>query len=405
MPCDSRRTVDRPSARLASLRGMRLSPFLLLAALCSAPLCADSNLPNVSTSAAVAPHDLLHADDCTIDPAEPELSDDEAAAIERDEVAAAFRSSSTVDAVELGNAAPTAPSDAVAEPGDELWFVSSRSARLDADGRLRMPVFHYDGRGGWLSRSLDDLAAADPQTPTCFFVHGNRVSLGQSNLVGWRYYTHLTAGCRKRPPLRFVLFSWPSDRICGSSRQDVQAKAVRAECHAYFLARVVDRLPAESKLCLIGYSFGTRLIGGALHLLGGGDLRGQALAQRTVDARSVRAVMLAAATDNDHFLPGRSFQTAPSQIDRMLVTINRDDPAMKWYPMIYRFQLRRRLGQQALGYTGLAGLDCLPHLRGRVEHRDVTCAVGREHGWSAFEFLLPGFTETMRRYAYYEPLE
>ena len=404
---DSRRSLAQEFVVVAALSLVTAFAGLCAAETTPSPKSSPSETPTASAkstpAAASELADLLSAADCEIDENDPPLTDEELAEIDRAEPVAAFDGSQTLAAESLG---PSADASLIEElqADDELWFVSSRRARCEADGSIHLHVWQYDGNGAWQSRKLDDLAAADPTRPTCFHVHGNRVTLAHSNMVGWRFYTTLTGGCTERPPLRLVIFSWPSDRICGRSRQDVQCKAVRAECHAYYLAHVIDRLDAQSKISLIGFSFGTRVIGGTLHLLGGGTLRGRALVERNVEDRDLRAIMLAAATDNDHFLPGRAFQMAPTQIDRMLITINRADPAMKWYPLLYQVMLRPRLGQQALGYTGFAGLSCVPALNGRIEHCDATCAVGRVHGSTAFEYLLPGLTEKMRRYVYFEPL-
>jgi hypothetical protein len=116
-------------------------------------------------------------------------------------------------------------------------------------------------------------------------------------------------------------------------------------------------------------------------------------------------VLLAAAMDNDGFLPGRCMQMAPSQLDRLLVTCNHCDPAMKWYPLLYKVTLRPRTGRQSLGYTGLAGMRCLPELSGRVEHRDMSCVVGREHDKHGCRYLTPWFVEQMRGYVYYDELD
>jgi|GEM_PF-1935349 len=358
------------------------------------------NLPEVTTQAPSLSEPAV--DDAEIDPADPELTADELSAIDEEETAAAFAAAAPTEA-ESSTALIAAPAvPAAAADDDELWFVSSRCARCETDGTVRLQYWRYiDGK--WESRKLADLQAADPSLRTCIHVHGNRVNFCQANAGGWKFYETLTGGQTERPPMRFIIFTWPSDRIQGSSRKDVQAKAVRAECHSYYVAWLARQISPETPLSMVGYSFGTRVIGGALHLLGGGSLRGRAVGE--ADERpGIRVVMLAAAMDNSHFLPGQAFQCAACQIDQLLVTRNTADRAMKWYPLLYKMMLRPQRGQQALGYTGVAGLHCLPCLAGRVEHRDVTCAVGNFHDWSGCAYLMPGLSERMRQYIYHEPV-
>jgi hypothetical protein len=310
---------------------------------------------------------------------------------------------STADA-ELDSPPDVSSDEAAALGNDELWFISSRCPRHEPNGSIRLHYWRYDA-GHWQTATLEEFTSADPALPVCFHVHGNRVNLCQANLGGWRYYQAFTEGCVPRPPLRFVIFSWPSDGQVGRSLNDVRLKAVRAECHAFYLAWVVDRLPAEARISMVGYSYGARLIGGALHLLGGGSLRGQGLVDRTqAEPHAIRTVFLAAALDDDHLLPGRSFGAATTQIDRLLVACNRQDRTLKWYPGLYRFTLRPSRGQQAMGYAGFAGIHCVPWLYGRVEHRDVSCLVGNAHEWHGFEHLGGTLLERMRQYVYFEGL-
>jgi len=340
--------------------------------------------------------------------AEAELSADEAAAVEREEEAFAFTGERSgplevgeleVDAVALKDLLAERGSEPVAE--DELWMVSARRAKIVDGEAVGLNYWRYaDGR--WLKASLDDLVAADPAVPTCFHVHGNRVSLCEANAGGWHYYTTLTAaGCRERGPLRWVIFTWPSDRLDCGPRKDVQIKAVRAECYGFYLAWLVDKFSSDAQLSMLGYSFGTRLVGSSLHYLGGGSLRGRKLNELHVENRHVRTIMLAAALDDNHFSPGHAMQSAPTQIDRLLLGLNPSDPALKWYALLYQITFRPRRGQQALGHSGVAGLNCSA-LNGRVEQRNMQCAVGKEHDTHGYHYLTPWFVERMRSYVYFE---
>lgn len=339
--------------------------------------------------------------------AEVKLTVTELADVARSEEEAAFAGGNK-DADDSADAFAAAEDDAPSSDalpaeravGDELWFVSARRARC-TDGEVSgLDYWRYDDAGRWRKASLEELVAADPKIPTCFHVHGNRVSLCEANYGGWQYYSIFTgAGCRERGPLRWVIFSWPSDRINCKSRVDVQVKAVRAECYGYYLAWVVDKLSPDAQVSMVGYSFGTRLIGSSLHYLGGGALRGRQLTELQVENRHVRTVMLAAALDNNHFAPGHTMQMAPSQIDRLLLGLNPRDPALKWYALLYEITFRPRRGQQALGHSGVA---CVLQLNGRVEQRDMSCPVGREHDTHGFHYLTPGFVERMRTYVYFE---
>lgn len=342
-----------------------------------------------------------------------ELTPEDSAALVADEEAAAFGGNSDLAPTLMASLTrgATTSTNAAAELAadlhdrDELWFVSSRRARITAAGPTGYDVWRYDNAGHWQTSTLDALVGADHSIPTCFHVHGNRCTFAEAHCGGWAYYTAITGcACRDRGPIRWVVFTWPSDRCTNTGpRKDVQIKAVRAECYGYYLAWLVDQLPQAARKSMIGYSFGTRVIGSSLHLLGGGQIRGRVLAERNTDDHEIRAVLLAAALDNDHFLPGRQMQMAPAALDQLLVARNVKDPALKWYPLLYELRLRRRQGQQSLGYTGLAGMNCLPDLYGRVDHYEMSGVVGREHDTHGCRYLAPCFLEIMRDYVYYVP--
>ncbi|MBA4020443.1 MAG: hypothetical protein C0483_25055 [Pirellula sp.] len=415
VPCARQFSARRPLATLFLLLALLLLGAIApLAAARGDDLSLRAGLLDTGSDADFAPADAREREDDSLEAADEalaELTPEEAAELAAEEEAAAFNATefdATANAspvLEASLASTAASAAEMLADNDELWIVSARRARLTADGPTGFDVWRYDGSGRWQTSSVAEFSAADTRVPVCLHVHGNRVTFCDALCGGWAFYTKFTGGgCKDRGPIRWVIFTWPSDRLNIGSRKDVQIKAVRAECYGYYLAYIADRLPAEARVSMIGYSFGTRVISASLHILGGGTLRGRALAEHHVQDRAVRTVLLAGAMDNDCFMPGRYMQMAPSQIDRLLVGRNHLDPAMKWYPLLYELTLRRRQGQQSLGYTGLAGLQCIPDLQGRVEHRDLSCLVGREHDTHGCRYLAEGFVEVMRGYVYYEPL-
>jgi len=90
----------------------------------------------------------------------------------------------------------------------------------------------------------------------------------------------------------------------------------------------------------------------------------------------LRAVMMAAAMDNDWWLPYGCHHQAPVIAEELLVQFNSRDPALKLYPRIDR----RR--PQALGYRGIAGLGRLDPQR--VQQQNVRCLVGKTHDVSRY---------------------
>jgi hypothetical protein len=116
-------------------------------------------------------------------------------------------------------------------------------------------------------------------------------------------------------------------------------------------------------------------LAGALHLLAGGTLDGRGLppanlsAWKTAGPRPIRAIMLAAAVDVDWLQPSAPGGLALPEVERMLVSKDCLDRALRWYP-----RLEGRRGPEALGRVGPADT-----VGGKLEVVDLTCAVGRQH--------------------------
>jgi len=106
--------------------------------------------------------------------------------------------------------------------------------------------------------------------------------------------------------------------------------------------------------------------------LAGGELRPQDDPQAPALRR---VVLVATAADADWLWPGGQRGSALSQVDRVLVTENRHDPVLKWYPLMYRCG-----GPQAMGYAGPAGCRCIAS----IDVLNLTRTVGRNHDWARY---------------------
>jgi hypothetical protein len=288
---------------------------------------------------------------------------------------------SAASATTLTGEKPASPS-AASVAADQVWMVSSRCADACPPVVGNATGLNYWLQGPdhqWQSRTADEfLAAQTNDLPTVYYVHGNRVDSQQAVSDAWMALGAVKATAAGKP-LRLVIWSWPADRIDGRNRPDVQTKATRSDAQSYYLAWCLSRLDPQARVCLAGYSFGARVITGALHILAGGEIAGQSLDKPVARSVPFRAVLVAAALDNDWLMPGHRDGLAMSQVDKMLVTINGQDPALKYYPMMYG-----RGGPEALGFTGPAGVSCMGADGQKLELIRVDCQVGKVHDWRTY---------------------
>jgi len=271
------------------------------------------------------------------------------------------------------------------ETPERIWVISTRRAPAFSSGASGDAGFHYWLLGAdnqWLpSDRKQFLAADDPNVPTCFFMHGNRTDRQGAVKDAWpvfRDYQKLAQG----KPFRFVIWSWPSNRIGRRNRPDVQIKAARADLQSYYLANLLNEIKPNVSVSLVGYSFGARAIAGASHILGGGRIAGRGLSSPVTDrSGSMRAVLVAAAMGCDWLREGHRNGMAMAQFDRVLITRNACDSALRWYPRMYC-----KRGPQALGYVGPSCPTLLGAARQKMKTLDVTSQVGKSHDWSRYFF-------------------
>lgn len=265
---------------------------------------------------------------------------------------------------------------------DTVWLVSSRrlGACIGGDELARLKYWRFDRQRAWTRSGLEEVAGSDnAEVTTVVYLHGNRISSCEAFTQGWHAYRRLSQ-CADQRPLRFIIWSWPSAKICGPL-QDARIKAARTNAHGFYVARFLDHLDGNVPVSMWGFSYGARVGTGALHVLGGGTLGGRRLDSRVhAERQPVRVALLAAALDDGWLLPGRRHGDAPSQVGSMLLVRNGCDRLLARYHWIYG----RRCCQEALGYVGLP-LWRLPAEDARkIRQIEASCYVGNQHAFANY---------------------
>lgn len=282
-------------------------------------------------------------------------------------------------------------------PQDRIWLVSTRELGF-AGCRLAAPpdlaIWQYDAdKIAWRPSSVGSfLKADDTETPTNVFVHGNWHTFEDSIYAAFNYYRYQAAAAPSERPLRLVIWSWPSTRGKRPLR-DVRAKYARTDTEGEYLAWFLGRVSPKAKVSLVGYSFGSAIVTGALHRLGeyGGALAGEPVPE--IQRTPKRAVLFAAAEDEYVLSSGGEHALALSQVDRLLNLTNTCDPALKWFRFVDRCNR-----PEALGYRGIA---VLPKSQAhKVEQVACENIVGAEHYWMPY-VASPELIARMRPYIWF----
>jgi len=266
---------------------------------------------------------------------------------------------------------------------DQIWLVSTRHLGCAIGGKYqpKFQIWRYE-KGMWQPRTEAEFFAEDSaELVTPLYVHGNQIDAGLARSYGLSFYFELVGKLDAEPPARFVIWSWPSDQIKGPLK-DVRAKADRSDIESYYLAYFLAQMKPEVRAGLLGYSFGARIISGAMHLVGGGKLFGQSLS--LAPRPHFRVAMWAAAEHNHWYLPGQFHSEALAAAEAWFSTINYCDP------ILAKYRLLDKCGDPvAVGYAGIYGRNLLSaDINARIEEVNVSNIVGEEHHWRPYLYSL-----------------
>lgn len=329
-------------------------------------------------------------------------------------------------------------------PQDEFWIASTRDLCEIPSTGSELPIDwqRQDPDGARHPTTVDALFENASQAITVFYVPGNRIANEEAERRAWRLYGVLKAASDAQP-LRVVLWSWPSDKIKGQ-RADIRVKSERTLPESFYLGAVLRRFKVQDQVSLVGYSFGARIICGALHLVSGGMLDGRALDGTTLGgvtlggaplvgdtlagdtpagksrdgdlppaastAAQFRVLLMAAAAPTSWLLPDGYHAGALSQVHQMLILYNPQDAALR------HFHLMDPDRQRALGYAGLdlrrlpgylaasqeSPAEILAAGHDRVRQRAVQLEIGNAHDENRY-YLSRRVLEELQRYALWGP--
>jgi len=275
------------------------------------------------------------------------------------------------------------------EAKTQVWLISTHQADWQTDLSEALWRIRYWRLASSAEWEATDQAAffaslASPM-PTVIYIHGNWAQPDTAIQQAWTIYRPLWQAAGQRR-FRLLVWCWPAERTSARLLTDLRFKAGRSDVEAYLLACHLEQMACSEPILLVGYSFGARVITGALHLVGGGRLMGRTVrpevspasessglcnpadpekairTDRSPTPARFRAILVAAAIGNDWLLPGGRHHQALSQLEKLLVTVNRADPALRWYPHL------EPCVSPALGWAGPKGGPSLHEQTPPTEH-------------------------------------
>lgn len=263
--------------------------------------------------------------------------------------------------------------------GDQLWLVSSRCLpdleNCTTLEPVRFQVSRFECPTGWHTSDeamLNESFASLPTMRTVVYAHGNWMTA--DNTVGRGCYVYNRASQRAVEPIRFIIYSWPSQRD-GRPLRDLYEKAERSNTDTYYFAHLLSRVPESSALGILGFSFGGRVVGGGLHLVAGGTLDGRT-SPTWSGQRQIHVSFVAPAFDRTWLAEGREYGLAMHNVEALVNIYNSRDPVLRRFRFIDYFST-----PIAAGFSGLADPRATQPLQAdaRIAQYDCVEAVGTSH--------------------------
>ncbi|MCA8988414.1 MAG: hypothetical protein KDA78_12265 [Planctomycetaceae bacterium] len=236
-------------------------------------------------------------------------------------------------------------------------------------------------KGSLRPSSVSEMSQSlNPSAPTALFVHGSFVNIDKALNEARFTYSWLQQS-KPCEALNVIFLAWPSDDVDTLLPSlSVIHNGHLADHNGIYLAHLIDSLPASSPLCLIGHSHGARVITACMHYRGGGRVQGCVRPDCCGCQREIRAILAAAAVNHEVFNPGQQFDRALSQLNAMLLLVNRKDLALTVYPLVGPSYGR------AISKTGTTIVDRRqlgPRLC-KIYQLDLTFDIGFRHAWQMY---------------------
>lgn len=259
-------------------------------------------------------------------------------------------------------------------PQDELWLIVARNSHCDpcdlSSIRVRRLIDNC-----WTESCLADLVSAhasDKSKSTMMYVHGNRTDEDWAMDRGLLFYKNCfsTTAC-VRPPLRFVVFAWKSDKIGCRPLKDYQIKSQRSIVVGQALANVLGQF-GDRNLSLVGFSLGVQSILSSL------DCQTATPAAAATRPGQYQVCLIAPALDGEYASRQRCRVADSSLVANADIFTNHSDGVLRLSGLVRR----RQAPGGDTSIVELANYGRLP-LNG-IRIRDVACDQNGRHSVESY---------------------
>lgn len=271
----------------------------------------------------------------------------------------------------------------------DVWIVDTHPAswtRPNESEFVKIRYRHLEDNRWVSSDAATFLETHSPEIPLIVFTPGYTATLSDTLQV-WRT---MTRKLDRGKPCRIVMWNWPSEKVQQRLIPDIRAKIPVAAANGRYMAWFLSSLPENSKVCLLGFSFGNRIMSDAVQHLGDDKPEGM----------RIHLVLVAPATDANSLGEGRKHGNVPKTAEKILVFYNHSDFRLHFYPHLYGPSYRT----ESLGKLGPPMRLISPEYRDRIEAVNLNPYVGCYHR-TLMHLETPAFRHRAARYLLFDETE
>ncbi len=271
----------------------------------------------------------------------------------------------------------------------DIWLVKSHAG--EAADVETLQFFQLQGRS-WKKWDAETFySTQNAEIPLIVYAPGYTTTTEDTVMLGMK----LTSLYKKRGESRTVFWKWPSEKVDCRLIPDIRSKLPIVTQNAELMAAFLRKLQSRSKVCMIGFSFGNRIILDAA----------ESLATNPSDRSehfTFHLVLAAAATDADSLGKGGRHENVPEFCEKILVLYNPEDSKLLFYPFLYgRHSLGKLIGPESLGKQGPPLSRICPENREHIEAININRYVGSEHK-TVDHIMTPSFRNRVDSYLLFQ---
>jgi hypothetical protein len=242
-------------------------------------------------------------------------------------------------------------------------------------------------------RSDIDTALQYEDKPTIVYVHGNFME--RNNTLERVRILDSYLKKQATEDYRLLLFSWPSQRERKPLR-DIYENDEVAEDQSMYLAWILRQLRNQSRVSVLGFSFGARCATAALHLDAGGTIPGLRFGLNHSEFNQAQRMpyhlgLIAPAVDKNWLLPNGRYGKATSNINDFVNMYNSRDPVLRRYKFIDR--ITRPIAGGFVGFDGIGDPRITSPLGSQIKVKQYNCGgiIGTTHSEKSYFGECPYF--------------